>query len=100
MIHPLINKSATNHYNIDGTSAVEELEKELSIREMIGFCSGNIFKYKYRQDRKGQKEADLIKIKTYEDYKKELVNLIHRGIDSSISVHHGWIAANKEWTYE
>ena len=66
MIHPLLNAAST-HYQ-DEKSAIELLEETATLGEQIGWCKGNIFKYKYRQDKKGQKESDLIKIKTYEDY--------------------------------
>ena len=66
-LHPLINKEAS-HYDTGKTSAIEELEKVLTVTEMIGFCKANIFKYQYRLDEKGQKQSDLAKIKTYENY--------------------------------
>lgn len=66
-LHPLINKNSP-HYDTGKTSAIEELEKQLTVTEMIGFCKANIFKYNYRLHDKGQKESDQEKIKTYEDY--------------------------------
>ncbi len=73
-LHPLINK-ASSHYDTGKTSAIEELEKELTVTEMIGFCKANIYKYKYRLEHKGQKESDQQKIKTYEDYLTVLLKL-------------------------
>lgn len=66
-LHPLINAAST-HYDTDKRSAIEELEEELTVAEMIGACKFNIFKYEFRQDAKGQKEADIKKIETYKNY--------------------------------
>ena len=77
-LHPLINKNSA-HYDTGKTSAIEELEKLLTVTEMIGFCKGNIFKYKYRLEEKGQKESDIAKIKTYEAYLKLLEQLDDAG---------------------
>lgn len=73
-LHPLINKNSP-HYDTGKTSAIEKLEKQLTVTEMIGFCKANIFKYNYRLDEKGQKERDKEKIKTYEDYLALLLEL-------------------------
>ena len=62
-LHPLINKKSS-HYDLNATSAIEELEKQLSVTEMIGFCRANIFKYNYRKNHKGQRESDEEKIHT------------------------------------
>ena len=67
MRHPLLNKSST-HYSQDGKSAIKELEKLLSVDQMIGFCRASIFKYEFRKDLKGQKDSDLVKIETYKNY--------------------------------
>ena len=77
-LHPLINKDSS-HYDKGKKSAIEELEKQLTVTEMIGFCKGNIFKYRYRLEDKGQKEIDLKKIQTYENYLKLLERLDDAG---------------------
>ena len=77
-LHPLINKESA-HYDTGKTSAIEELEKVLTVTEMIGFCKANIFKYQYRLDDKGQKESDIKKIRTYEEYLKLLTQLDDAG---------------------
>ena len=66
-LHPLINKDSA-HYDTEGKTAIELLEEQLTVKEMIGFCKGNIFKYEYRAEHKGQKESDFKKIQTYKDY--------------------------------
>jgi len=75
MMHPLINKDSA-HYDAGGKTAIEELEEMLTLREMIGFCKGNIKKYSYRADYKGQKDSDLRKIKTYRNYLDFLCTLV------------------------
>lgn len=86
--HPLINPESS-HYESESKSAIEELEEQLSLSEMIGACKFNIFKYTYRQDKKGQKEADLKKIETYVNYLKFLEEL-----EDSPDVHGWWIVKN------
>lgn len=66
-LHPLINQES-KHYDAEGKTAIELLEEQLTVSEMIGFCKGNIFKYKYRADHKSQKDSDMKKIETYENY--------------------------------
>ena len=98
-LHPLINKDSIHYQANDRKPAIEELEEVLSIREMIGFTLGNIFKYEYRLEEKGQMKDDLIKIKTYTAYLDELYNLLVLGIEDRISVHRAWDIANKQWRY-
>ena len=66
-LHPLINADSP-HYDGQDTSAIEELEKILTVTEMMGFCKANIFKYEWRLDKKGQMDQDLKKIITYKNY--------------------------------
>ena len=66
-LHPLIN-SDSSHYDQEGKTAIEEIEERLTVREMIGFCKGNMYKYGYRSEHKGQKASDLKKIETYKAY--------------------------------
>ena len=75
MKHSLLNNNS-KHYDAGGKTAIEQLEEMLTIREMIGFCKGNIFKYEYRADYKGQKDSDLQKIQTYRNYLDFLYTLV------------------------
>jgi len=85
-LHPLINKESA-HYDTGKTSAIEELEKVLTVTEMIGFCKANIFKYQYRLEEKGQKESDIKKIRTYENYLSLLEELSDSGYyDDEVSL--------------
>ena len=77
-LHPLINEESP-HYDTNSTSAIEQLEKRLSVTEMMGFCKASIFKYLFRLDEKGQKEGDLKKIETYENYLEVLKQLDDAG---------------------
>ena len=77
-LHPLINPDSP-HYEAEGKTAIELFEEQLTVQEMIGFCKGNIFKYEYRAEHKGQKESDFKKIKTYKDY----LELLESVYDSS-----------------
>jgi len=66
--HPLLN-SDSRHYDNDGDMPdIYYMEKDFPVLGMIYWCKGNIYKYKARQDKKGQKEGDLKKIRTYENY--------------------------------
>jgi|GEM_PF-4772154 len=67
MKHPLLNENS-KHYEQNDKVAIEELEKKLTVKEMIGFCKGSIFKYDFRKDFKGQREDDMKKRKTYIKY--------------------------------
>ena len=74
-LHPLINPNS-KHYDTEEKTAIELLEEQLTVSEMIGFCKGNIIKYEYRKEHKGAKEDDEVKIKTYRNYLK-VFNDIH-----------------------
>lgn len=97
-LHPLINKNSP-HYDNEGTNAIAELEKQLNIREMIGFVKGNIFKYNYRKEEKGQIKSDLEKIKTYEAYLEALHDLLGKNWDETLSVARAWEITGKKWRY-
>jgi len=74
MIHPLINPEST-HYKQAGRQSIQDIEEEISVDEMIGACTFNIMKYTLRLDTKGQKEKDLKKIETYQNYKNLLLDM-------------------------
>ena len=74
MTHPLINPES-KHYEKDGKQSIQHIEGELTVDEMIGACTFNIMKYTLRLNTKGQKEADLKKIETYQNYKELLLDI-------------------------
>ena len=75
-LHPLINPESS-HYQSGGKVAIEEMEKILTVFEMIGYCKGNIFKYEFRKELKGALEADEKKIETYKNYQRELEDMLY-----------------------
>jgi len=100
MKHPLLN-SASSHYDKTGEpTAIELLEDELTLDEAIGWCKGNIFKYIYRMDRKGQKESDLKKIATYKAYKDLLCHIKYQlRTDASMTVKYAYHVNDYEMVY-
>jgi hypothetical protein len=99
-LHPLLNPNSP-HYDAgeDGKVAIEELEKEMTIQEMIGAMKYNIFKVNWRFGRKDPTDLERSKLKTYRDYMQELSYLIAIDIDPRISVNRGWDLAKKRWLY-
>ena len=78
MKHPLIDINSA-HYDTKDVPHIQKLEHELSVSDMAGFCYGNISKYKYRQNYKGQKESDIVKIEHYTAYFDVIKKLLHKG---------------------
>lgn len=75
MRHPLLNPNSTHYHKKEQKSAIELLEQELSLAECIGYAKGNIIKYRYRLETKGQKESDLTKLESYIKYLSWLIGL-------------------------
>jgi len=71
--HPLINESAS-HYRVNGKETILEIEKELTICELIGAAKFNIKKYALRE--KGQDVQDMTKIEDYTRYLNFLRGLL------------------------
>lgn len=96
-LHPLLNE-ASSHYEKDKRVAIQEMEKELNVFEMIGYCKGNVLKYEFRKELKGALEADEKKIETYQNYLKELLDMNY------LSLGHFFVAdaiklTKREWAY-
>ena len=98
-LHVLINEDSAGHYDVEGVSAIEEMERGMSIREGIGFARASIFKYKFRKDHKGQKDSDEKKIETYELYLGALYTLLRKGVDERNSVERGWELTQQVWRF-
>lgn len=79
-LHPLINPNSQHYERADGRVAIQELEEQLSVTQMIGFCKANIFKYEFRKFDKGALAADEEKIKTYEAYLELLEHFVYMGL--------------------
>ena len=73
-IHPLINPDSP-HYDGEKMTAIEALEAHATVIEQIGWCKGNIHKYGWRMNEKGQKERDKRKAETFVAYLKLLESL-------------------------
>lgn len=100
-LHKLVNRIDSPHYDDDekGVSSIEEMELDMSIKEMIGAMKYNKFRVNWRMGKKDPEEKELRKIATYKAYQKELQRLILDGVDSDISVANGWKARGKEWRF-
>jgi len=97
-LHPLIDPQSPHYQDEVGKSNIEEMEEKLTLREMIGFCKGNIFKYEYRKVKKGQKEKDIVKIQNYKNYLSILEKLSL--IDDSILAKVAFSQRNIKYIYE
>ena len=96
-LHPLINKDS-KHYESGGKVAIQELEKELTVNEMTGWCKGNIFKYEFRKELKGALEADEKKIETYKNYLIELEHMAWLEL-ADFKVSDAIALASRDWAY-
>ena len=93
--HPLIDPQSP-HYGKGDNATIRELEEALTVLEMIGFCLGNILKYRARM---GKKEGggEERKIKHYEAYLEELtgINIVY----AQERVSDAWKQMGIEWEY-
>jgi len=69
MIHPLLDPESP-HYDNKEEPCIFVSEESMTVREMIGWCKGNILKYNCRE--KGSNERDDVKKGNYERYKESL----------------------------
>ena len=97
-LHPLINPESS-HYQSGGKVAIEEMQKVLSVSEMIGWCKGNIFIYELRKELKGALEADKKKIETYKNYLKELEDMAYLSLGNH-KVCDAIKLTKREWAYK
>ena len=97
-LHPLLNKASSGHYEKDKRVAIQEMEKILTVSEMIGYCKGNVFKYEFRKELKGALEADEKKIETYRNYLRELEDMLYLSL-GHFKVCDAIKLTKKEWAY-
>ncbi len=76
MRHPLLNIESAGHYDQKDKTAIHLLEESATVAEQVGWCKGNIAKYKYRCKYKGEEAKDIKKIETYENYLLLLQSLV------------------------
>ena len=91
-LHKLLTHGSNKQYLVNGKSAIQEMEKELTVNEMIGFCKANIFKYKFRE--KGSNAEDDYKVSKYEAYLEEL-----SALQSDLLVSDAWNLLEIKWDY-
>jgi hypothetical protein len=92
MKHTLLNPDSRHYDNGTDKPDIYKLEECLTVAELIGWCNGNICKYSLRKHKKGQKESDEKKIKTYKAYKKFL-----QKIDEKDRHKHGRLAIDNHY---
>lgn len=61
----VVNKP--DHYQLfaDGTEAIDVIRRTLSPEEFVGYCKGNVLKYRLRAGKKDKLEQDIAKAETY-----------------------------------
>jgi hypothetical protein len=75
MTHPLKNPDSKHYELWGGVDAIDIIEGKLTKEELIGACKFNILKYQLRLGQKDTVEKELVKIKTYQDYLKYLMEV-------------------------
>ena len=102
-LHPLINPASAGHYSKAGKrTALEEAEGMLTVDQMIGACRFSMIKYAYRKNLKGQRESDIEKMTTYENYLAFLEGFkksINWDEDNYLSVERLYEKYNIVWRY-
>lgn len=93
-LHPLINPDAKG-FQVDDKTAVQQLEEDYTIDEVVAFCRINIFKYSYRV---GSEDTDAKKTKTYTAYLTVLKGLQNMGF-GSMRVNNAYEFTNTKWRY-
>ena len=76
------NVTNPRHYNIGGIETIELMKSFLSYEEFIGYCKGNIIKYRERHSYKGQATEDLDKAKVYYDILQDILSEGKLGYDN------------------
>lgn len=73
--HPLKNPDSKHYELWEGYESIEALEAIMTKEELIGWCKGNILKYRLRIGKKDDPRAEVRKIITYEKYLKQLMEM-------------------------
>ena len=77
---PLINKLYGRHYDATGTPAICDFERLYTVQELMAWAKISKAKYEHpARATKGQKEADVTKAQTYDDYYKMLKSIAECG---------------------
>ena len=67
------NVKAPSHYMIGGVETKEIIKIMLTKEEFIGYCKGNIIKYRERAQFKGNTEQDYAKAVEYMNWLEEVL---------------------------
>lgn len=78
MNHPLLNPGSTHYSMADGEEAVTRLEQMYSKEELAVWAKITAMKYRLRIGNKDDVTKESLKIKTFENYYKYLVNKIEK----------------------
>ena len=78
MKHPLMNVSEI-------CNSIKEMEEKMTVREMIGFCKGNIYKYEYKRENVGTTDKDDVMRSAYYDYMRILLNIDYEYHDVTVN---------------
>ena len=84
MKHPLINPTLKYHTAEDKTF-IEEIEGHLTIREMVGYCKGNMHKYEYKRKHFKVTDRDEFMRGAYYDYMMFLLNIDYEYHDVTVN---------------
>lgn len=76
------NVTNPRHYNIGGIETIELMKSFLTYEEFVGYCKGNIIKYRERHSYKGQATEDLEKAKVYYDILQDILSEGKLGYDN------------------
>ena len=60
-----------SHYQIGGIETIDIIRTMLTPEEFIGYCKGNVIKYRERAQYKGNAEQDYAKAKWYYEKMQE-----------------------------
>jgi hypothetical protein len=71
---PVSQVDEPSHYDLfpDGTQAIDMLRAILNHEEYIGYCKGNVLKYRLRAGKKGDTMIDIAKADWYEKELREV----------------------------
>jgi len=62
------------HYDLfPDTEVIDVIRKQLTSSEFIGYCKGNILKYRLRAGKKGDADRDVSKAEIYDNWLREEV---------------------------
>ena len=65
------NVKQPRHYMHGGIETIEIIRAMLTREEFIGYCKGNVIKYRERAEYKGKTDEDYAKAKVYYDWLME-----------------------------